>query len=249
MKNKLTEFFSVFLLCIVFGFLVGLQLKSVHANSKVYNDNQLLRADELQAMLNTQVETNTKLSKELDEVKSQLSKYREEAANSSGLGKALAEQLQTAEITAGTTKVQGTGVIVTMKEDPTFKTSGKSTVNEDLYIIHDDDVLKVVNELRDAGAEAVSINGERLLATSEIRCSGSTISINNHRYSVPYVITAIGEPKTMEAALTMKHGVIESLAPWGVLVSVKKMDKVEVPAYAESIQYKYASPVTENSGS
>lgn len=248
MRNKLVDFFSVFLLCIIFGFLVGLQLKSVNANTKVYTDNQLLRADELQAMLNTQVDTNTKLSKELDGVKEQLDKYREEAANSSGLGKALAKQLETAEITAGTTGVVGTGVIVTMSEDPTFKPAAQSPADGNMYIIHDDDVLKVINELRDAGAEAISVNGERLLATSEIRCSGSTISINNHRYSVPYEISAIGEPKTLEASLTMKHGVIEALAPWGVVVTVKKMDKVEIPAYTEAIQYKYASPATDNSG-
>ena len=67
-----------------------------------------------------------------------------------------------------------------------------------MYIIHDDDLLRVINELRAAGAEAIAINGERIVAMSEIRCAGPTLSVNNNRSAPPYEIKAIGNPNNLE---------------------------------------------------
>lgn len=71
------------------------------------------------------------------------------------------------------------------------KRSSKPGENPNLYLIHDDDILKVINELWAAGAEAVSINEQRLIANSEIRCADSTLSVNNTRYSPPYDIVQL----------------------------------------------------------
>ena len=90
--------------------------------------------------------------------------------------------------------------------------------NTNLYIIHDEDILKVINELRAAGAEAISLNDQRLISTSEIRCAGPTISVNNTRVAAPFVIKAIGNAKSMEDAIKMRGGVAETLSVWGIQV-------------------------------
>ncbi|HWQ51560.1 MAG TPA: DUF881 domain-containing protein, partial [Terriglobales bacterium] len=116
------------------------------------------------------------------------------------------------------------------------------------YIIHDTDILSVVNELRDAGAEAIAINGERLIATSEIRCAGSIVSVNNNRYAAPYVITAIGDPDALESALKMRGGVVDQLAPWGIGVGIEKGELIKINGYTGGITFKYATPSEGSEG-
>ena len=119
---------------------------------------------------------------------------------------------------AGTTAVKGPGVVLTIEDS---KKALSSADNTNLYIIHDEDVLKVINELRAAGAEAIAINDQRLTANSEIRCAGPTISINNTRISAPYEIKAIGNAKHMANAVKMRGGVAARLSGWRILLDVR----------------------------
>ena len=95
---------------------------------------------------------------------------------------------------AGLTSVEGGGVQVTLSDSTQ---TNNLTENANAYVIHDLDILQVINELRDAGAEAISLNGERVVSTSEVRYAGSTVSINNNRYAAPFVIKAIGDPTNL----------------------------------------------------
>lgn len=93
----------------------------------------------------------------------------------------LSKDIENIKMGAGVLAMQGAGIIVI--DDS--KNNRKPVKNLNLYLIHDDDILKVINELRAAGAEGISINEQRLIATSEIRCAGPTLSVNNTRYSPP----------------------------------------------------------------
>jgi uncharacterized protein YlxW (UPF0749 family) len=145
-------------------------------------------------------------------------------------------------MSAGLLPVQGLGIIVTIDDS---KRPTKPGENPNLYLIHDDDILKVINELWAAGAEAMSINDQRLIASSEIRCAGPTLSVNNTRYSPPYEIRAIGDPQTLESALRLRGGVVETLQFWGIQVSVKRENVVKVPAYKGVFRFQYAKPYKE----
>ena len=106
-------------------------------------------------------------------------------------------------------------------------------------------MLKVINELWAAGAEAISINDQRLVVGSEIRCTGPTISVNSTRHTPPYEIRAIGDPKTLEASLKMRGGVIETLQFWGIQVTVKTQPKVKIASYKGAHKYQFAKPLKE----
>ena len=112
---------------------------------------------------------------------------------------------------AGLTDVEGPGVIVILSDS---SQANSTTGNEADYLIHDSDLLSVINELRDAGAQAISFNGERILATSEVRCAGSVVTVNGRRFAAPFVLFAIGEPTTLYNALTMRGGVVDVLSQW-----------------------------------
>jgi len=135
------------------------------------------------------------------------------------------------------TSLVGEGVIITLHDSDKAAKSGE---NENAYIIHDDDLLRVVNELRAAGAEALSINGQRLTALSEIRCAGPTLSVNNIRSSAPFEICAIGDKKTLNNAITMRGGIADTLAVWKIKVEVETSDEIVIPPYKGDVAKKFA---------
>jgi uncharacterized protein YlxW (UPF0749 family) len=110
------------------------------------------------------------------------------------------------------------------------------------YIVHDMDVRAVMNELWLAGAEAMSVNGQRVVLNTGVRCGGSTNLINGVPAAAPFVIKAIGPTDAMSSALSMHGGVMDDMAPY-IQISVKRDDKLVVEAFSGSTQLKYATPV------
>ena len=90
-----------------------------------------------------------------------------------------------------------------------------------------------------AGAEAISINDQRLIGTSEIRCSGPTITVNGKIFAPPFIIKAIGDTKTLHSSLTMRGGVVESLKYWGIEVKIQDEAHITVPAYDGTMKQNY----------
>ncbi|MCK9479389.1 MAG: DUF881 domain-containing protein [Firmicutes bacterium] len=229
---------AIGLVCLIMAFAITLQIRSVSYNRA--NNADTARAADLQQQLRVERERTTNLYEQILELSSDLEEFKGEAAKSSDYSKVLAKQLERAEVLAGLTTVEGPGVIVTLRDS-----SGPNTGNIDpsLYIVHDTDILWLINELRDAGAEAISLNGERLISTSEIRCAGSTVSVNNNRHADPYEIIAIGDSANMENALLMRDGVYDTLRGYGIGITIKKASKVTVNAYKGNILFKYAFPL------
>ena len=184
------------------------------------------RAEDLVEKLKNAEKENKELSAKLEEMETQ---------GAGGDRKVLNDL----KIKAGEVPLHGPGVLVVVNDS---KVTPKAGENPNLYVIHDDDLLRLLNELRAAGAEALSINQERLLDISEVRCAGPTVSVNNTRFSPPYEIRAIGDPKTLESALRLRGGVVENLKFWGITVDVKKKDNLVIPAYKGTRHFEYARP-------
>ena len=106
------------------------------------------------------------------------------------------------------------------------------------YLVHAEDLLAVVNELHAAGAEAVSINGQRMVGRSAISCAGSIVMVNGVRVAAPFEIKAVGEADVLDSALRFPGGVVDNLSPWGIEISIRKETMVEVPAYTQTALFK-----------
>jgi uncharacterized protein YlxW (UPF0749 family) len=151
------------------------------------------------------------------------------------------QALSVARVEAGVDAVTGPGVQVTLN-DSTLPLGPDQ--NPNLYVLHDSDVLRVLNEIKAAGGEAIAMNGHRLVAGNEIRCIGPTILINKTiRATPPYVITAIGNPDTLAGSLNMRGGIADYLRYWGIQVTVQKVNQVTIPAYDGNVSFQYARPV------
>lgn len=108
-------------------------------------------------------------------------------------------------LVAGLAAVQGPAVRVTLTDAPVdFAPPG---VDGDLLVVHEQDIQQVVNALWRAGAEAMTIQGQRVIATTAVKCVGNTVVLHGIPYAPPYVITAIGDQAMLEAGLASSEGV------------------------------------------
>lgn len=228
---------AVMAVCVVVGFLLAAQLRGVQLAGAADATNAS-RLETLQSLYNDVVEERDGLTEQVGQLQNELELYRQQAASGDEGSEALKTELEQMEITAGLTDVEGPGVTVVLEDS----TQANVTGDEADYLIHDNDILSVINELRSAGAEAISLNGERILATSEVRCTGAVVTVNGRRYAAPYVIFAIGDPDTLYSALTMRNGVVDILSQWGITVRVTASDQLLIPAYSGTVDYQYAKP-------
>jgi uncharacterized protein YlxW (UPF0749 family) len=130
------------------------------------------------------------LQTRLGQLRASMSELEGKAAAEAGMRESFSRELELAKRTAGLTAVTGPGVEIVLAD--ASQVPAGSDPNES--VIHDYDVAAVVNATMDSGAEAVSVNGERVVATTAIRCAGNTILVNSTRLGNPYTIRAIGNP-------------------------------------------------------
>lgn len=231
-------------LCVLLGIFLAVQLRSVQVNSAADATNAG-RLETLQDLYNETVDKNEALKAQLDQTQTELQSYRDQAASGGSINEALKAEVDKLTMEAGLVDMEGPGVMVALRDS----TAANVTGDEQDYIIHDSDLLTVLNDLRAAGAEAISLNGERILATSEIRCAGPVVMVNGRQYAAPFVFNAIGDPATLYNALTMRGGVVDVLGQWKIEVKVTASDKLLVPKYSGVMEFRYATPaVAEDSG-
>ncbi|GAB6273162.1 MAG: DUF881 domain-containing protein [Peptococcaceae bacterium] len=230
-KNKSIYIIMAFI-ALSLGFTFALQFRT---NTAAKQNLPLQQTQELAARLKTTREENEALQNRVDKLRQQLDQVTDSFHLTT-----LHQELSKARIAAGMTELTGPGAEVTLSDSNKKIQPGE---NPNLYVLHDEDILKVVNELKAAGAEAIALNGQRLLATSEIRCLGPTVLTNkNQRLTPPFIITAIGSPDNLVSALQMRGGVIDQLRFWEIQVAVKSMPNITIPAYPGRLRFDYAKP-------
>lgn len=217
---------AIAFVCVILGIMLAVQFRTTQ---DIRSTVPYQRIEDLSQRL---IQTE----KERDALKEQMSELRQSSTET------VSQEAELIRMGAGVIAMQGPGVSITIDDS---KRQAKPGENPNLYLIHDDDILKVINELWAAGAEAISINEQRLIASSEIRCAGPTLSVNNTRYSPPYEIKAIGDPNTLENALKMRGGVVETLQFWGIQITIKKQESQIVPAYKGAFHFEFAKPIKD----
>ncbi|MEV7389670.1 MULTISPECIES: DUF881 domain-containing protein [unclassified Streptomyces] len=166
----------------------------------------------------------------LEDEKTGLEKQRQELQSSSD--QAAEARRQTAEkerqlgILAGTVAAQGPGITMTV-DDP------KGTVQADM-------LLDAIQELRAAGAEAIQVNGVRVIAGTYLADSGKSVSVDGNKITQPFVFKVIGKPQDLEPALNIPGGVVQTLEKEQATVSVERSAKIVVDALRPAKQPDYA---------
>ncbi|EGL82177.1 protein of unknown function DUF881 [Caldalkalibacillus thermarum TA2.A1] len=183
--------------------------------------------DQLREKLIDAQKENVQLEERLRELQFQVSEKEEEMSQMESKLADIYSELESYRLLAGLIEAKGPGVIVTL-DDQDY---AEEALDPNDYIVHEQDVRGVVNELFAAGAEGVSINGQRFVQTTAIRCVGPTIIVNGIKSSAPFQIAAVGDPDVLYQALHLPGGYVELLQSWGITVTVEKQDEIILPAY------------------
>ncbi len=218
--KRVSRNISIALICVILGLALSWQFQSIKSNAKVMNLESQKKDDLVVKILNEQ-KNNENLRAKLSELQTQLDKFENARGNSDLNLKLLTDEIQKLKTVAGLTDVKGRGVIVTFAK-------------EDALNVEDDDLLFVLNELRATDAQALAINDQRIIDTSEVRVAGGYIMVNGRHVMPPYVIKAIVDPDNAVNALNMIGGALEKIRVF-IDVGVEKSDSVEIPKISEEL--------------
>lgn len=212
----------MFMVFLLLGMLVSLQFRGILRSSEEH-----MSVKEMAAQLEAEEAEGQELMEKLNDLEAEwdqlLSNIGSRQQDSEVME--LINQRDYEYFRAGLTNVRGDGIVISMQD---AQSAGGMNIKD--YIIHDDDINGILNELRSNGAEAISINGERILGTSKLVCAGPTIFLNASRYPPPYVIKAIGDPDVLYDAIDQLPDVA-IMRIYGIEVDIRKEYDMVIEKY------------------
>ncbi len=239
MNKKKSYSLVMFVTCIVLGIIISIQFK------QDVEENPIITLSSIQQLENEV--NNTKI--EIKNLEEAIAKSQEEldnikeAINKGNVSQILNQQLYDMKIISGFTDLQGPGIIISIDDNNENYYPGNNVMDD---IVHDIDILNIINDLKVAGAEGISIKGQRVLASSEIHCGGPIIWVNKRSVTTPFVIKAIGDPKMLHAAVSAPNTYGDILKnDYKIKITTKISDNVFIPKHWDIPQYKYAKCVKE----
>ncbi|MER6465877.1 DUF881 domain-containing protein [Streptomyces sp. NPDC001288] len=209
-----------------------------------------IRSDDNLLKLSDLIQERSRKNKELDESNAG-SRYRNEklAERDDGSTKADDDKLSGLEKDAGTQKLTGDAITVTLNDAPpnaTAKLPGYPEPQPDYLVIHQQDLQAVVNALWQGGARGIKVMDQRLISTSAVRCVGNTLILQGRVYSPPYKIQAVGNPAKLQQALADSEAIQNYMVyvnVYGLGWKVTENGTVTLPGYSGTVDLHYAKPV------
>lgn len=195
------------------------------------------RRQKLVDFIEKQERQRQRLEYELKLLRNKVGRLQQEAAAEEGLMGSFGKEMAALKEKAGLTPIQGRGVEVIISD----ATRVPANRDPNYYLVHDYDLQIVINALWRGGAKAVAMNGQRFISTTAVRCAGAIVMVNAEPLGTPYKILAIGDPKRLLASLNSDSDAKQFLQnyakTYGMGVSVKQADNIELPAYQGSLRF------------
>ena len=226
------------IVCCVLTIAISIQFKTINdANSTV---SQTLTGNELRDQVLKWKEKYDKASVDLKKSEQKLEETRLKATQHDENALNKEAEIKLDNTVLGLTDVTGSGIVITLKDNNNVKRSNLEPLdNIELYLVHAGDLVEVINALRNAGAEAISINGQRITNFTSVYCAGNVVVINGEKISSPIEIKAIGSPELLYGSITIPGGYLELMEETGVIVDVKKTEKINIDKYEGIIDAQY----------
>lgn len=241
-KGKIIMTVTIGIVCFLLVMIIFMQFKVVHETEET-NIDTMQEAELRQELANWKTKYEETKQK-YDETTSTLKSYKEESASDSQTKQTLEKEVKDLELALGKTDVEGAGIIISLSE----KSEEELEEEEEIKPIVAEDLIYIVNYLKDAGAEAISINDERIVNTTDIADIGNSIKINSkHLRTSSYTIKAIGNSSYLESSISGKGGYAEQLDITGIKVEIQRQNKIQIPKYEGNFEIKYMQEAeTEN---
>ncbi|AVX19612.1 MULTISPECIES: DUF881 domain-containing protein [Carboxydocella] len=232
------------LIAVLTGLLIAIDLR-IH--DQLTNGPNTKRAETLAAMASRLEKENKAIEKEVSSLRQQLAEWEaSQKAEGSLTLQAIRAQMDLTRALVGLTPVEGPGVVIVVNDrTEALELARKENQQVDYwdYLVHDSDLVYLVNDLRAGGAEAIAVNGERIISSSDIKCGGFIVFTNSNRLTAPYQIKAIGDPVALKRAVErgFTYSVLKSL---DYPIRIEQHQKILVPAYSGALALRYGQPLT-----
>lgn len=233
MKNK-NAYIAIGIVCIVLAAALTVQIRTMQGENSAVS--QAFANSELKDTLLEWKEKSENAETDLEESIKKLEQLRDTSTANGNSSEEKQEELKKYNQILGLTDVTGEGIILTV----TDSVQSSNAIDMNNLIIHDSDLRSLVNELSNAGAEAISINDERIVSTTAITCAGNVILINGNKVGSPFTIKAIGNQASLYGAITRAGGYTYGLKARSIQVETKKVNNIQISRYTGALTQKYA---------
>ena len=233
MKNK-NAYIAIGLVCVVLAAALTVQIRTMQGENSAVA--QAFANSELKDTLLEWKEKSDNAENDLEASIKKLEKLRDTSTANGNSSEEKQEELKKYNQILGLTDVTGEGIVLTV----TDSAQSTSAIDMNNLIIHDSDLRSLVNELSNAGAEAISINDERIVSTTAITCAGNVILINGNKVGSPFTIKAIGNQASLYGAITRAGGYTYGLKARSIQVETKKVNNIQISRYTGALTQKYA---------
>jgi uncharacterized protein YlxW (UPF0749 family) len=213
-------------------------ISAMHAQG---TDLRPARNTDLVSLVQSQSRHNTELTRRLADLRRDVDGLAARDSDQSDLGPELSRHSRR----VGLTPVSGPAITVTLDDAPS--TVAANGIEPDLLVVHQEDIQAVVNALWSGGAEAMTIQGQRVISTTAVKCVGNTVVLHGIPYGPPYVISAIGDPARLRAALADSEPIQiyqQYVDSYGLVFREKSDPLAHFPGHEGSTDLAYAEPYT-----
>lgn len=222
------------IMCIILTMAICIQLKTIDNSSTIVS--LTLTGNDLRDQVLKWKERYDNAVSDLDKSETNLEQIRLKSAQNDISSIEKEEQIKLASTLLGLTDVSGEGLIIKVSDNNSVTRNSISPLdNIEKYLVHAGDLVILINDLKNAGAEAISINGQRIVDSSAIYCAGNVIKVNGEKIGSPIEIKAIGEKDLLYGSMSIPGGYVELLKDTGVIVEINKSNNIEIKKYEGSI--------------
>jgi len=229
---------------LVIGLLLAAQWRS--GLSSAQSSSRTATRQQINTSIVELEQEQANLKQQIGSLRNQINAVREKNTQASTTLDQINNTWQEAQRSAGLMPLRGEGVVATFDDSKVSNTAPDATLAD--YIIHEYDLRDGIAALLDGGAEAISLNGERVVASTSVYCVGSTIIVNSTRLSPPYNISAIGNSNALSESLIKSPQMTkftQRAKQYGVILGVTSSSDVHVPEYKGEIKLRYGKPLRE----
>lgn len=233
---------SIFLFAasIIIGILISTNISFDNKDRVIYLDaKQYQDAYNERNILYKEIDD---LTKKYNEEEKKMESYVVLDNSKAEVTKKITSEIEDNNFMLGLTAVTGQGIIISLRDAQISDFTNPFEVHDKL--IHNSDVYNLVNDLRNAGAEAISINGQRVLSITEVYCYEAFLRVNKIKIAAPFTISAIGNKEILKQKMYQIDSKYKNLEDRYINISLEESDDILIPAYYHSLPQNFLKAKT-----
>ena len=230
LKGKVIMIVTIGIICILLTSVMFLQFKSVQVIEASGVGQK--RETELRTEYSTLKDKSSEMKQQLEEIQNTTKEYTDQSSDVQATMDLLKSDVDKARCDLGYTDVKGPGIILTIAD-------GKNAANDKEQVITYNDLIMAINELKYAGAEAISLNDERVVNNSFVANISEYMVMNDNRISGPYTIKVIGDSKNLESVINIKGGIKDYLESYNKQISYTVENEVYINKYNGNVEINF----------